>query len=159
MKTSENGVTKQTTEQYIVQEETVSAAEARIKEEVAPFIKGEFYVKKIANKKYKDIFPSNTNGDCYFYNVKSEESEIDEKSGKEKKKIQNTLIQAKSLDLAHEKFLNNMRGTLIDFEIVSITKTAIVDCYSKKNNSFKSENCISIYHKTPLKFKNNENKK
>ena len=64
----ENGMQKKVTEPYLVDALSFTEAEARITEEVQPFITGEFTVKDIKRARLSELF-FNENGDR-FYKIK-----------------------------------------------------------------------------------------
>ena len=57
-KTMENGMNKKVTEPYLVDALSFTEAEARIIEEMTPFISGEFTVSDIKRANYSELFPS-----------------------------------------------------------------------------------------------------
>ena len=57
-KTLENGMNKKVTEPYLVDALSFTEAEARIIEEMTPFISGEFTVSDIKRANYSELFPS-----------------------------------------------------------------------------------------------------
>ena len=57
-KTMENGMNKKVTEPYLVDALSFTEAEARIIEEMTPFITGEFTVSDIKRANYSELFPS-----------------------------------------------------------------------------------------------------
>ncbi len=57
-KVMENGMQKKVTEPYLVDALSFTEAEARIIEEVTPFISGEFTVTDISRAHYSEIFTS-----------------------------------------------------------------------------------------------------
>ena len=57
-KVMENGMQKKVTEPYLVDALSFTEAEARIIEEVTPFISGEFTVSDISRAHYSEIFTS-----------------------------------------------------------------------------------------------------
>ena len=57
-KVMENGMRKKVTEPYLVDALSFTEAEARIIEEVTPFISGEFTVSDISRAHYSEIFTS-----------------------------------------------------------------------------------------------------
>lgn len=70
-KVAENGMNKKVTEPYLVDALSFTEAEARLIEEVTPFITGEFTVIDIKRANYSEIFPSDeklptsgTNASC-----------------------------------------------------------------------------------------------
>ncbi len=79
----ENGMQKKVTEPYLVDALSFTEAEARIIEEIRPFITGEFTVTDIKRARLSELF-FNENGDR-FYKIKVYFITLDEKSGAEKK--------------------------------------------------------------------------
>lgn len=130
-KMQENGTLKRVTEPYLVDALSFTEAEARIIEEVKPYISGEFTVSAVAKSKIAEIFWSE-NADRW-YQVKVAFTSIDEKTGASKRNIPVfMLVQACDFHNALENFLDGMKGTMADFEIVSITETNIVDVFKAK---------------------------
>ena len=64
-KVLENGMQKKVTEPYLVDALSFTEAEARIIEEIRPFISGEFTVTDIKRARISEIF-FNENGDRYY---------------------------------------------------------------------------------------------
>lgn len=126
-KTMENGVVKKVNEPYLVDALTFTEAEARIIEEITPFISGEFTISAVKKTKISEIFWDQT-GDRY-YMVKVSFITLDEKSGAEKKTSSFILTQASDLEGALANFNENMKGTMADFEIASIAETPLMDVY------------------------------
>lgn len=128
----ENGMIKKVTEPYLVDALSFTEAEARIIEEIKPFISGEFTVSDIKRAKLSEIF-FNEGGDR-FYKAKIQYISLDEKSGTEKKTSTNMLAQASNFQEALEVILKGMSGTLADYSIASIAETALMDVfpYSKE---------------------------
>ena len=86
---------KKVTEPYLVDAISFTEAEARITEEVRPFISGEFTVTDIKRARLSELF-FNENGDR-FYKIKVYFITLDEKSGAEKKTAAQMLAQACTL--------------------------------------------------------------
>ena len=57
-KVMENGMQKKVTEPYLVDALSFTEAEARIIEEMTPFISGEFTVSDIKRANYSELFPT-----------------------------------------------------------------------------------------------------
>ncbi|SEA09285.1 protein of unknown function [Porphyromonadaceae bacterium KH3R12] len=123
----ETGMQKTVTEPYLVDALSFTEAEARIIEEIKPFISGEFSVSDIKRVKYTESFFNET-GDRY-YKAKLYFITLDEKSGSEKKTAVNMLVQASSLKEAVEIVEGEMKKTMIDYAIASVTETAIMDVF------------------------------
>ena len=128
-KVAENGMNKKVTEPYLVDALSFTEAEARLIEEVTPFITGEFTVTDIKRANYSEIFPSDEEAADKWYKCKLYFITIDEKSGAEKKTATNILVQAADLRDAVKKLDEGMKGTMADYVIVSVAETAIMDVY------------------------------
>ncbi|NDW19472.1 DUF4494 domain-containing protein [Dysgonomonas sp. 216] len=126
-KTLENGIQKKVTEPYLVDALSFTEAEARIIEEMKPYISGEFTVTDIKRAKYSETFFNET-GDRYF-KAKVYFITLDEKSGSEKKTAVNMLAQATTLKEALEVVEEGMVGTLADYSIASLAETSIMDVF------------------------------
>lgn len=128
-KVAENGMNKKVTEPYLVDALSFTEAEARLIEEVTPYITGQFTVTDIKRANYSEIFPSDEEAADKWYKCKIYFVTIDDKSGVEKKTATNILVQAADLRDAVKKLDNGMKGTLADYVIASIAETAIMDVY------------------------------
>lgn len=130
-KVQENGTVKKVTEPYLVDALSFTEAEARIIEEVTPYISGDFSVSAVKKTNISEIF-WDARGDK-FYNVKVVFITIDEKSAKERRKASHILVQASSFKDAYDNFIEGMKGTIADYEIAAISETAIMDVYQIKS--------------------------
>ena len=128
-KMQENGTVKRVNEPYHVDALSFTEAEARIIEELTPFISGEFSVSAVKRTKITEIFWDET-GDRW-YMVKVAYLIIDEK-GNEKKSSTFILVQASDFRGAFENFVKNMETGMADYEIQSITETPLMDVYRVK---------------------------
>jgi hypothetical protein len=126
-KVLENGMQKKVTEPYLVDALSFTEAEARIIEEIRPFISGEFTVTGIKRARLSELF-FNENGDR-FYRFKVFFITLDEKSGAEKKTAVQMLAQASTLKEAIAVLEEGMKGTMADYAIASVAETAIVDVF------------------------------
>lgn len=126
-KIQENGSVKKVNEPYLVDALSFTEAEARIIEECTPCISGEFSISAVKKTKISEIFWDET-GDRY-YMVKVMFVTIDEKTAVEKKSASFILVQASDFKGALDNFMNGMKGTMADFEIASITETALLDVF------------------------------
>lgn len=129
-KTMENGAIKRVTEPYLVDALSFTEAEARIIEEVTPFISGEFTVSAVKKSKVSEIF-WDASGDRW-YQVKIAFINIDEKTGAEKRSACVFMVQASDFDTALKNFKDGMKGTMADWEIAEIAETKIMDVYPAK---------------------------
>lgn len=124
----ENGMQKKVTEPYLVDALSFTEAEARIIEELKPFISGEFSIADIKRAKYNELF-FNDNGDRYF-KAKVQFITLDEKNGTEKKTSVQMLAQALDLKEALAVIEKGMQGTMADYIIASLSETNIIDIFS-----------------------------
>ncbi len=124
----ESGMQKMVTEPYLVDALSFTEAEARIIQEITPYMSGEFTISNIKRVKYAESF-FNEHGDRY-YKMRLYFISIDEKSGAEKKTAVNMLVQASTLKEAVEKIEAEMDNSMVDYTIASATETPIMDVYT-----------------------------
>lgn len=133
-KTQENGAIKNVTEPYLVDALSFTEAEARIIEELMPYISGDFSVSAVKRSKVSEIFWDET-GDKWYL-AKLAFIQIDPKSGAEKKSVSQILVQAKDFETALKNVLDGMKGTASDYDIVAINETMLMDVYKAKLDKF-----------------------
>lgn len=131
-KTLENGAQKMVNEPYLVDALSFSEAEARITEEIAPYMQGDFSVSAVKRTNISEIFFGEDTSADKYYKVKAAFVYINERTLAEKRSNTNYLVQAKNIVDALNVFQAGMKGTMADFEIVSVSETAIMDVYSYK---------------------------
>lgn len=142
-KTNKNGIEKKVTEPYLIDALSFTEAEARIIEEITPFISGEYTVSDIKRANYSEVyFNDDSNADRWFRG-KLTFVTLDEKNGNEKKSSTNVLVQAADLRKAVKRIDDEMKGSMADYIISSIQETAIMDVYpyaaEKGKEEFKSK--------------------
>lgn len=128
-KTMENGMNKKVTERYLVDALSFTEAEARIIEEMAPYITGGFIVVDIKRATYSELFPSDEESADRWFKCKLFFITLDEKSGAEKKTSTQVLVQAADLRDAVKKLDEAMKGTMADYQIAAVAETPIMDVY------------------------------
>ena len=121
----ETGNQKKVNEPYLVDALSFTEAEARVIEEITPFISAGFTVSAVKRTRISEIFYDET-GDKW-YSVKYNMITIDEKSAVEKKISILVLVQASNFQNAIDNFMNGMKGSMADFDIVNVTETAIME--------------------------------
>lgn len=126
-KIMENGMQKKVTEPYLVDALSFTEAEARIIEEIRPFITGEFTVTDVKRARLAELF-FNEEGDR-FYKIKVYFITLDEKTAAEKKISAQMLVQASGLKEAIAVLEEGMKGTMADYVIASVTETMIMDVF------------------------------
>ena len=105
------------TSPYLVDALSFTEAEARIIEEMTPFISGEFTVSDIKRANYSELFPSDEESADRWFKCKLIFITLDEKSGAEKKTSTQVLVQAADLRDAVKKLDEGMKGTMADYQI------------------------------------------
>lgn len=138
----ENGMQKIVTEPYLVDALSYTEAEARIIEEVRPFVTGEFTIADIKRAHYAELF-FNESGDR-FYKVKVYFVTLDEKSGAEKRTAAKMLVQASTLKDALEVFEEGMKGTMADYTLVAIEETMLMDVFSYTADAENEEKEVEV---------------
>ena len=126
-KVDTNGKRK-VTEAYLFDALSFTEAEARTIEEITPFVSGEFTVTNIKREGYSEVFLYPEGGD-YFFKARIAFVTLDDRSGKEKKTFTSVLVQASDLQQAKDRIVEQMKGTLADYEIDRVAKTDIVEVY------------------------------
>ena len=129
-KLMENGMQKKVNEPYMVDALSFTEAEARIIEEVTPFISGDFSVSAVKRTNISEIFWDDSADK--WYHVKVNFITIDEKTAAEKRAVSLILVAGSNFKDAYDNFMDGMKGTLADFEIVSIAETPVLDVYNAK---------------------------
>ena len=131
-KTMENGLNKTVSEQYLFDALSFTEAEARTIEELKPYISGEFSIPQIVKPRISELMLSEDVSADRYYKVKVSFITLDEKSGAEKKTNSFILVQASDFKNAYDRFIEGMKGSMSDYEIVSIVETMIMEYYPVK---------------------------
>lgn len=129
-KLMDNGVVKKVTEPYLVDALSFTEAEARIIEEQTPYISGEFSVSAVKRSKISEIFRDDSADRWYLAKVAF--ITIDEKTAVEKKTVSQILVAGSDFKGAYSNFLDEMKSTLADYELVSLAETPLMDVYAAK---------------------------
>lgn len=128
-KTQEDGSEKVVSECYIVEALSCTGAEASIIEEMAVYSSGDMNVPSTKDANFKEVFFSDNSEDDKWYAAKLQFITIDEKSEKEKRSNVNYLVQAKSLARALRYVDEVMGKTMIDYDIVGLNETKVMDVF------------------------------
>lgn len=129
----ENGTQKRVSEPFLVDALSFTEAEARIIEEVTPFISGDFSVEAVGKARISEMF-FNEAGDRFF-KFRVYFITLDEKSGAEKRTSVNMMAQACTLKEAIEVLEEGMKSTMADYSIASVKETSIMDVFPFKVES------------------------
>ena len=144
-KTMDDGLQKKVTEAYVVDALSFSEAEEKIIEEMSSYISGEFNVTDIKKAAYGEIFFSDSDEADRWYKAKLQFITLDEKSGKEKRSNVNYLVQAGSFNGAVKNLDEVMGGTMIDYVIVSVTETTLMDIFEHQPQTAKQADAKPEY--------------
>lgn len=147
-KQGDNGKYKKVTEPYIIDALSVTEAEGRIVDELAPYLGDEFFVSDINAAKYCEIFFCNEDAADKWYKCKVIFVALDEKKGVEKRTSTYILVQASGLKDALDKLVQGMYGTMADYEIASISETMIMGVY---RYSVKQNELVTVAENEPFK--------
>ena len=128
-KTTADGVIKTSTENYLVDALSFTEAEARITEEMQPYISGEFKVDSVKRVRVSEMFFDET-GDRW-YKAKVNFVTLDEKKGVEKRTASYMYVQATEFSKALQNLMEGMKSTMSDFEVASITETTLLDVFKE----------------------------
>lgn len=128
-KTLETGVIKTVTETYLVEALSFTEAETNFIQSLKPYISGEYMVTDIKRAKIAEMFDSDTDSDDKWYRAKVAFITLDEKKGVEKRTMQTMLVKAGDLRTASKNLELGMKGTMSDWEVVSLTETSILDVF------------------------------
>lgn len=129
----ENGTQKRVSEPFLVDALSFTEAEARIIEEVRPYISGDYSVEAVGKAKISEMF-FNEAGDRFF-KFRVYFITLDEKSGAEKRTSVNMMAQACTLKEAIEVLEEGMKSTMADYSIASVKETSIMDVFPFKVES------------------------
>lgn len=142
-KTMEDGSEKMVNEPYLVDAMSFTEAEKRITEEMSVYISGEFRVDAVKKSNASEVIFSDVDDDDKWYKAKLQFSTIDEKTDKEKRSNTTYLVQSKSLARALRYIDDFMGKTMIDYEVIGINETKIMDVFKyepKTKEDDKDEN-------------------
>lgn len=134
-KMMENGMNKKVTEPYLVDALSFTEAEARIIEEMTPFITGEFTVADISRAHYSELFQSDNECDDKWWSARLCFITLDEKSGAEKKAYTTVLVQAFDMSSAYTNLVNGMKGTMADYQSIVLKETTLMDVFPYDSES------------------------
>ena len=138
-KTMEDGSEKVVSEAYVVDALSFTEAESAIIDEMSVYVSGELKVSGIGKACYGEIFFSDIDDDDKWYKAKLQFITIDEKSEKEKRSNITYLVQAKSLARALRYIDEVMGKTMIDYDVVGLNETKLMDVFEHHAPNEKKE--------------------
>ena len=125
----ENGKEKKVSEQYVVEALSFTEAEARITEEMTPYIDGDFDVVSEKIAPYNEIIMSDKSDDDKWFISKVAFITLDEKTAKEKKQTFRYLVQAATSENALDYTKTMLNQCLSDYSIDSVQDTPTLDVF------------------------------
>ncbi|MDP0530850.1 DUF4494 domain-containing protein [Porphyromonas gingivalis] len=129
-KVADNGMPKKVVESYLVDADSFTLAEAKMIEEITPFVSmGEFNISNIRKVNYAELFLNEDDKCDRYYRCKVLYVTIDEKNGVEKKTPAFMLVKSDSLPNAVAELEKQMGKGLADYEIASVAETALMDVF------------------------------
>ena len=129
---NEIGSTKRVSKLFATDALSFTEAESRIAEEITLWTEGEYAISSMRKVNYAELIGSEEERDeeLKFFDVKVRFIMLDEKTGKEKTTYAKMLVCEETLDKAKERFEQQMKGTMSDYEVVSFNETAIASYIS-----------------------------
>ena len=129
-KVADDGMPKKVVESYLVDADSFTLAEAKMIEEITPFVSmGEFNISNIRKVNYAELFLNEDDKCDRYYRCKVLYVTIDEKNGVEKKTPAFMLVKSDSLPNAVAELEKQMGKGLADYEIASVAETALMDVF------------------------------
>ena len=125
----EDGREKKVTEQYVVEALSFTEAEARIIEEMTPYISGEFDVVSEKIAPYNEIFLSDRTDDDKWFISKVGFITIDERTAKEKKQTFRYLVQAETSEKAMDYTKEMLSRGMSDYSIDAVQDTPTLEVF------------------------------
>lgn len=126
-KVLEDGTETKVTEQYVVDALSFTECEARIIEYMSGYGHTDVEVMTIKRVGFAELFLSDIDDEDKYYECVMNFITIDEKTNKEKRTKTRYLVQGKTIENARKNVDDVMGKTMIDYDIVSLKETPILD--------------------------------
>lgn len=138
-KTQENGTNKKVTEKYAVDAISFGEAEASIVKEMGTYISGEYKLTSNSLANYHEVVTTEADNADKYYKIRAAFITFDDKTQREKRSNTNFLVQASSLRNAVDNFDTFMGSSMIDYSIVSVQETKLMDIFFHEDCSNKMQ--------------------
>ena len=125
---NEKGMLVKQKEVYLIDALSFTEAEARVIGEVTPYAKSGLRVTAMKIEDIAEIFNDDIQ-DGKWYRVKVMYITIDEKTGKQKKESHSFLVIGHSTEDASQRLHVRMKGTMVDYEIHTVSETQFMDVF------------------------------
>ena len=126
LKQLDNGSITSKSESYMLNALSFTEAEARLQGILEEYI-AEYNLLTEQKTNIQDVIIDESKE--FFYKIKVCYVSADADSGKEKSITENYIIQSDNLKEAYKKMEVRLEGSIVDWEITSISKTNIVDVF------------------------------
>ena len=126
-KVHEDGYEKKVTESYVVEALSFGEAEKKAMEFLGCYVSGEIQVVNINPMKFQEVFFNEQESCDRYYKAILQFITIDEKTEREKQTQVYYLVQASSFDNCKDTIRTIMDGTMIDYQIASVSETKVID--------------------------------
>ena len=128
----ETGAVKTVTETYALDALSFTEAEAKITDQMRPFIQGSFEVTAEKIAPYTNLIRGDSD---LYYQVKYTFTSVNEITGAESKKhLETILINAEDFDEAKAKAVAYQHECVLDWQIDTLKETSIVDVFTYLDN-------------------------
>ena len=121
---------KTLTEPYLVEALSVTEAATRITAELEG--DGDITIEGVTRKRFQEVFLEEGEWEHPFYLTKVALTTLDEKSGTEREQTYAYLIEAETLKDAMQRLETEFRGGVSDWELLSLSKSPIVEVVIKE---------------------------
>lgn len=126
-KVHEDGCEKKVTESYVVEALSFGEAEKTAIEFLGGYVSGEIQVVNINLMKFREMFFNEQESCDRYYKAILQFITIDEQTEREKHTQVYYLVQASSFDNCKDSIRTIMDGTMIDYQIASVSETKVID--------------------------------
>lgn len=143
-KTQEDGTEKNVTERYVIDALSFAEAEATITKEMEAYISGDYKITSEAQANYHEVVLDDSPNADKYYKAKVAFITIDERTEKEKRSNVNYLVQAANLGKAVVNINDFFCVTTLDYVIVSIAETRVMDIFFHEEKQEKDGNGTEV---------------
>lgn len=126
-KVHEDGYERKVTESYVVEALSFGEAEKTAMEFLGSYVSGEIQVVNINPMKFQEVFFNEQESCDRYYKAILQFITIDEKTEREKHTQVYYLVQASSFDNCKDTIRTIMDGTMVDYQIASVSETKVID--------------------------------
>ena len=126
-KVHEDGYERKVTESYVVEALSFGEAEKTAIEFLGSYVSGEIQVVNINPMKFQEVFFNEQESCDRYYKAILQFITIDEKTEREKHTQVYYLVQASSFDNCKDTIRTIMDGTMVDYQIASVSETKVID--------------------------------